>query len=533
MTQELHRAALGVVMPGFVGTRMPDWLGSRLAAGLAGVWIFGHNVESPEQVRTLTGQIHAQAGRALVASDEEGGTVTRLEHRSGSSWPGHGALGRADDTGLTRSVATGLGRQAAACGVDLVAAPVADVNSEVTNPVIGVRSFGADPTLVARHTTAFVRGLADGGVLSCAKHFPGHGATAQDSHVDLPRVEDSKAVVRARDLPPFAAAVAAGVDVLMTAHVVYSAWATTPATVTPALISLAREELGFEGVICTDALDMAGIDRVLGRHGGAVSALAAGVDLICLGNPAFPRSYDAEADLDSVVGAIVTAVQRGDLAQERLLEAVDRVRTMAAHRVRALAAHRVRTRPERHAPPVEDQHALAASASAGQATAGSATAGSADPVLVAAMAAATAALEMHRTAPTVWDRPLAVAAPGALNLASGTGPEAVLAEMASVWPALSRADSTQAALAHGGDLVVVTDDRLDTDRAHALLGRAAAVVHTGIGPPPGGLLAPDAVVVCTGGGGRASARAAALALSPPGGPEPPTLGHAPENGRST
>ena len=245
MTQELHRAALGVVMPGFVGTRMPDWLGSRLAAGLAGAWIFGHNVESPEQVRTLTGQIHALAGRALVASDEEGGTVTRLEHRSGSSWPGHGALGRANDTGLTRSVAAGLGRQAAACGVDLVAAPVADVNSEVTNPVIGVRSFGADPTLVARHTTAFVRGLADGGVLSCAKHFPGHGATTQDSHVDLPRVEDSQAVVRARDLPPFAAAVAAGVDVLMTAHVAYRAWATTPATVTPALIALAREELGF------------------------------------------------------------------------------------------------------------------------------------------------------------------------------------------------------------------------------------------------------------------------------------------------
>ncbi|CAN5729003.1 hypothetical protein BH24ACT8_BH24ACT8_08040 [soil metagenome] len=531
MTQELHRAALGVVMPGFVGTRMPDWLGSRLAAGLAGAWIFGHNVESPEQVRTLNGQIHAQAGRALVASDEEGGTVTRLEHRSGSSWPGHGALGRANDTGLTRSVAAGLGRQAAACGVDLVAAPVADVNSEVTNPVIGVRSFGADPTLVARHTTAFVRGLADGGVLSCAKHFPGHGATTQDSHVDLPRVEDSQAVVRARDLPPFAAAVAAGVDVLMTAHVAYRAWATTPATVTPALIALAREELGFEGVICTDALDMAGIDRVLGRHGGAVSALAAGVDLICLGNPAFPRSYDAEADLDSFVGAIVTAVQRGDLAQERLLEAADRVRTMAAHRVR--------TRPERHAPPVEDQHALAAaSASAGQATAGPATAGpatagSADPVLVAAMTAASAALEMHGTAPTVWDRPLAVAAPGALNLASGTGFEAVLAEMVSVWPALWRADSTQAALAHGGDLVVVTDDRLDTDRAHALLGRAAAVVHTGIGPPPGGRLAPDAVVLCTGGGGRASARAAALTLSRAGGPEPETPGRAPENGRST
>lgn len=480
---DLRRAVLGVVMPGFAGTRMPDWLGSRLDAGLAGVWVFGHNVQSPEQVRALTGQIHDRAAQALVASDEEGGTVTRLEHRQGSSWPGHGALGRAGDTGLTRSVAAGLGAQAAAYGVDLVAAPCADVNCELTNPVIGVRSFGADPALVARHTSAFVEGLAAGGVLSCAKHFPGHGATTQDSHVDLPRVDADQAVVRARDLRPFAAAVDAGVDVLMTAHVVYGAWAETPATVTPALLALAREELGFTGVICTDALDMAAIDRVLGRHDGAVAALAAGVDLICLGNPAHPHGYDAEADLDSVVEAVVAAVGRGDLAPERLLQAARRVRTMAAGQARArTGADAPLLRPDA-------------------------------PALAAAARAAAAAVEVHGTAPAAWDRPLVVAAPGARNIASGTGSEAVLAEMVRAWPGLSKAGPVSTALAHDGDLVVVTDDRVDPDRSSGLLERAAAVVHTGITPPPVHA-APACVVVCTGGGGRASARAAALALDP-------------------
>lgn len=484
---ELHRAALGVVLPGFAGTGLPDWLGRRLDAGLAGVWIFGPNVESTGQVRALTGQIHDRHGRALVASDEEGGTVTRLEHRSGSSWPGHGALGRADDTVLTRAVAAGLGRQAAASGLDLVAAPVADVNSEVSNPVIGVRSFGADPALVARHTTAFVQGLSEGGVLSCAKHFPGHGATTVDSHVDLPRVVAGQDVVRSRDLPPFAAAVAAGVDVLMTAHVVYPAWATTPATLTPALIALARDELGFEGVICTDALDMAAVHDLLGRPGAVVAALAAGVDLICLGNPSFPGRYDAAADLDSVVGAICAAVQRGDLAQGRLREAADRVRAMCDRQART------RARVDDGAARGPDQRSLAAAATA-----------------------ATAALDVHGPVPPGWDRPLVVAAPGAVNLASGTGSEAVLAAMVRAWPGLARAGSPEAALAHGGDLVVVTDDRLDPGRAEGLLARAGAVVHVGFGAPPTGRLADGCVVVSTGGGGQASARAAALALASSG-----------------
>lgn len=506
MTQELHRAALGVVMPGFVGTRMPDWLGSRLADGLAGVWIFDHNIEGAEQVRELTAAIHACAPHPLVASDEEGGTVTRLEHHRGSSWPSHAALGRVDDVGLTRVVAAELGRYAVWCGVDLVAAPDADVNTEETNPVIGVRSFGADTGLVARHTGAFVRGLGEAGVLSCAKHFPGHGATIQDSHVDLPRVDAPQEVVRSRDLPPFATAVDAGVDVLMTAHVVYAAWAPTPATITPELIALAREELGFAGVICTDALDMAGLERAVGRHAGAVSALAAGADLICLGNPAFPHDYDADADLDGVVEAIVAAVHHGELSVERLTEAGRRVQTMAKRRAR--------------------RRGLQSPATAGlpeESTGDEPTAGA------LGYRAAAAAMELVGRPPSVWDAPMAVAAPGSVNVASGVGSGSVLREMVSRWPALAVAASSEAALAHDGDVVVVTDDRTDLHEAQRLLGRAAAVVHLGVTVPPTDVLDARCVVVCTSGGGRASARAAAAVLSETPGPAP--AGPSPEPSR--
>lgn len=491
-TEALRRAALAVVMPGFVGTRMPGWLGSRLDEGLAGVWIFGHNIEDPTQARDLTASMHARAPRALVASDEEGGTVTRIEHQLGSSWPGHAALGRVDDVGLTRAVAAELGRYAVSCGVDLVAAPDADVNSEETNPVIGVRSFGADTALVTRHTRAFVEGLGEAGVLSCAKHFPGHGATTQDSHVDLPRVDAAQEVIRQRDLPPFAAAVAAGVDVLMTAHVVYGAWATTPATLTPELTVLARQELGFSGVICTDALDMAAIDEVVGRHRGAVQALAAGVDLICLGNPAFPRGYDAQTDLDGVVGAIVTAVQRGELTGERLGE--------AGKRVHALAARRDRRRAEAIAgrPVHRPRHGAADGDRPSHGAAGA--------------RAAAAAVEVHGTLPQRWERPMLVVAPGSANIAAGAGGDVALRTIASSWPDVTVGTSTEQALTHDGDLVVVTDDRTDGAAGAQLLGRAATLVHLGLTTPQTHRLPDRCPVIRTGGGGRAAGRAAAMVL---------------------
>jgi beta-N-acetylhexosaminidase len=157
-TDTLTRDALAVLQPGFLGTTAPDWLLRQVGEGLTAVGLFGRNITSPDQLAALTAQLRAVRDDVLVAIDEEGGDVTRLEVRDGSSFPGNLALGAVDDTELTRSVARELGRRLAECGVNLNWAPSADVNSNPDNPVIGVRSFGADTHLTARHTAAYVEG---------------------------------------------------------------------------------------------------------------------------------------------------------------------------------------------------------------------------------------------------------------------------------------------------------------------------------------------------------------------------------------
>lgn len=319
--------ASAVLMPGFCGTVVPDWLARAAREGLGGVCLFAANVG--DDVSALTGELHGIRSELVVASDEEGGEVTRLEGAAGSSWPGHAALGRLDDVDATRRVAYAIGRQSRAAGVDLVLAPDVDVTSNPDNPVIGLRSFGADPVLVGRHSGAFVAGLHRAGVAACAKHFPGHGDTRTDSHVGLPVIDVDTATLRSRDLPPFAAAVAAGVDAVMTAHVVFPALDTSPATLSPAILGLLRDELGFRGVLISDALDMKAISAGVGRGPGAVLALAAGVDLVCIGNPSHPTPYDDEAAFHEVRDAVVEAVHDGRLTRARLAQAARRVSALA------------------------------------------------------------------------------------------------------------------------------------------------------------------------------------------------------------
>ncbi|HSR23832.1 MAG TPA: glycoside hydrolase family 3 N-terminal domain-containing protein, partial [Candidatus Eisenbacteria bacterium] len=215
----LRRLAEGCVLPGFAGTRPPGWVLARLERGLGGAVLFARNVAAPGQVAALTAELHGARPDALVAIDEEGGDVTRLEAAAGSSYPGNLALGTVNDLELTRAVAASLGAELAAAGIDLDLAPVADVNSNPDNPVIGVRSFGADPELVAAHTAAFVEGLQSAGVAACVKHFPGHGDTAVDSHLDLPVVAGGEGALEVA-LRPFRAAIAAGTRAVMTAHLV-------------------------------------------------------------------------------------------------------------------------------------------------------------------------------------------------------------------------------------------------------------------------------------------------------------------------
>uniref|UniRef100_UPI0028111F73 glycoside hydrolase family 3 protein n=1 Tax=Streptomyces sp. TaxID=1931 RepID=UPI0028111F73 len=338
-TDTLTRDALTVLQPGFVGTTAPDWLLRRIGEGLSSVGLFGRNIVDPEQLAALTARLRAERDDVLVAIDEEGGDVTRLEVNQGSSFPGNYALGSVDDVELTRAVARELGRRLAACGVDLNWAPSADVNSNAANPVIGVRSFGADPDLVARHTVAYVDGLQGVGVAACTKHFPGHGDTSVDSHHALPRIDVDLATLHTRELVPFRAAIAAGTKAVMSAHILLSALdPERPATLSPQILTgLLRQELGFEGLIVTDGMEMRAVAATYGIERGSVLAIAAGADAICVGG--------GLADEDTVLrlrDALVDAVRTGELPEERLADAAARVRALAswtqAHRARGAAS---------------------------------------------------------------------------------------------------------------------------------------------------------------------------------------------------
>ena len=331
-TSTLTQNALAVLQPGFTGRTPPDWLLHRLDEGLASVGLFGRNVRDAEQLAALTERLREVRPDVLVAIDEEGGDVTRLEVGAGSSFPGNLALGMVDDAALTRGVARELGRRLAECGVDLDWAPSADINSNPENPVIGVRSFGSDPQLVARHTVAYIEGLQAAGVAACVKHFPGHGDTAVDSHYAVPRVEADLDTLRRRELVPFRAAIEAGVKCVMSAHLLSPALdAERPGTLSPdvltGLLRTPQEEggLGHRGLVVTDGIEMKAISAEYGLERGSVLALAAGADAICVGG--------GLADEETVLrlrDALVNAVREGALAEERLADAAARVRELTA-----------------------------------------------------------------------------------------------------------------------------------------------------------------------------------------------------------
>jgi beta-N-acetylhexosaminidase len=168
---------LETLLPGFAGTVLPSWLRERLRAGLGGVCLFAENISSPTQLRALTDSIMAANPYAIIAVDEEAGDVTRLFAATGAPFPGNAVLGRLDDVDTTRDTAAAIGWSLREAGCTVNFAPCVDVNSRSDNPVIGVRSFGSDADLVARHGAAWVAGLQSTGVAATAKHFPGHGDT--------------------------------------------------------------------------------------------------------------------------------------------------------------------------------------------------------------------------------------------------------------------------------------------------------------------------------------------------------------------
>jgi beta-N-acetylhexosaminidase len=316
---------LATLLPGFAGTELPSCLRDRLRAGLGGVCLYAQNISSVEQLRMLTDAILAENPYAIIAIDEEGGDVTRLFAATGAAFPGNAVLGRLDDLDTTRQTAAAIGWSLRQAGCTVNFAPCVDVNSRSDNPVIGVRSFGSDAELVARHGRAWVAGLQSTGVAATAKHFPGHGDTAQDSHVSLPVVDRSLDELRRRELVPFVAAVDAGCRVIMTSHIMLPQLDSKhPATMSRFVLhDLLRRELGFSGVIVSDALDMVGASGSLGMAEAAVGALRAGCDLLCLG------TENTDAQLDDIEEAVNDAVAEATLPSTRVSDAISRVRRLA------------------------------------------------------------------------------------------------------------------------------------------------------------------------------------------------------------
>jgi beta-N-acetylhexosaminidase len=331
LTSEVERLSAGCLLAGFAGPTVPEWLKGWLEAGLGGVVLFARNVRSPAQVAELTAGLRAERPELVVAIDEEGGDVTRLEAASGSSYPGSWALGVVDDVALTESVAAAIGADLAAAGVNVNLAPVADVNSNPLNPIVGIRSFGSDAELVARHAAAFVAGLQRTGVAACVKHFPGHGDTREDSHLELPTVRRDEETMAAM-LLPFGAGIDAGARAVMTAHIRVAGLDDAPATLSRTVIGdLLRRDLGFTGVVVTDALEMRAVSTTVGAAEGAVRALEAGADALCLGHDLRPEAVHA---------AVVDAVRSGRLATERVQEAAAQVAELGGSTLEPVSAAR-------------------------------------------------------------------------------------------------------------------------------------------------------------------------------------------------
>lgn len=327
---ELAACCLGVGLPGSrldeASVRVLDALRPRT------VILFARNTPNLAVTRQLCHDLQGWAagrgsGPLLVCADQEGGRVQRLRrgvHELPAAW----LLGQAGPDHV-REVSEVAARDLLAAGINLVLAPVADVNVEPENPVIGTRAFGADPSLVGACVAAAVEGFRKGGALSCAKHFPGHGDTRVDSHLGLPVLERTEVQLEGVELPPFRTAIAAGVDSIMVGHLAVPDLDPSgrPASLSaPITTGLLRERLGWSGPILTDDLEMSGVEGPGGGPGPvAVGAMAAGSDLLFFSHT--PRKAQAARD------ALVEAVRGGRLPEVRLREAAARVDALAQRAV--------------------------------------------------------------------------------------------------------------------------------------------------------------------------------------------------------
>ncbi|MBN2371570.1 MAG: beta-N-acetylhexosaminidase [Vicinamibacteria bacterium] len=324
--------------------------------GVGGIILFARNVDEPGQLVDLVRELQFIARETghetplLIGVDQEGGRVARL-HGPWTRWPAARALGRTGSEGLAREMGSALARELRSCGIRCDFAPVMDVDSNPNNPVIGDRSFGDDPELVGRIGSAMIRGLQNEEVAACAKHFPGHGDTDKDSHLDLPCLTHARERLDAVELRPFRDAIAAEVAMIMTAHIVVSALDDgVPATLSRRVIDdLLRIEMGYDGVIVSDDLEMKAVGASWSAERAAILAAQAGCDLLLI-----CHTPDAQA---AAVEGLIHAVEKGDLRRDSLEESARRIRALK----RRYCAHDVDPDPRaaRRAAGLSEHHALA------------------------------------------------------------------------------------------------------------------------------------------------------------------------------
>ena len=308
---------------------------------------FANNIKTTEETFALTQEMQAAATKdngiaLLIAADQEGGSVFRLG--SGTALPGNMALGATFDTENSYKAGKIIGSELSVLGINTDLAPVVDVNNNANNPVIGLRSYGDDATAVGEMAAASIVGMAEYNVIGCAKHFPGHGDTATDSHYGLPIVDKSLDVLKEVELKPYEVAIEEGIEMIMTAHILYPQLESDkilsektgeeeslPATMSDDILTgLLKGDMGFDGIIVTDAMNMAGISAKWDQVQSVKIAFAAGADMICM-----PCQLYCEADLanlDAIIDGVVAAVEAGEIEEKRLNDACARILNVKENR---------------------------------------------------------------------------------------------------------------------------------------------------------------------------------------------------------
>ena len=323
----LEQKVAQMFMVSFFGPRLTETESAFLREVQPGAAVlFGRNIESPQQVTALTNayqhEVTSRGGLPLlIAVDQEGGPIQHLQEGF-TRFPAPMLLAATQDDNLAYAVGGAMAAEMRAVGVNMNLAPVGDLLTNALNPIIDRRSFGNDPKMVAPILMSFIRGLQDNGVVATVKHFPGHGDTSEDSHLELPAIHHDRKRLDAVELRPFVAAFDAGVGTVMVAHIWFSAFDAEelPASLSVNVVEgLLREELGYDGLIMTDALDMDAVDTEYDASEASIRAIAAGNDLVAIGAHVGTRRISA------AINDVVAAVRAGRIARERIDDSVERI----------------------------------------------------------------------------------------------------------------------------------------------------------------------------------------------------------------